>query len=310
MISLPLIIIIAVVLIGIIIVAVMLMGGGRSEEQIAERLAQFAERPLTLEEIELQKPFGERVLAPLMTGISTRLGKMMPKQTMDRLRTKLETAGSPMQPGAFMVLQVVSVVISTVLAIVLLQNIEDDLRILYMVGLALVGIVLPQQWLTGRVKSRQKSILKSLPDAIDLLTISVEAGLGFDLAMQRVVEKWDNELSREFSRVLADTRLGKNRRDALRELTGRTGVADLSTFVAAVIQADQLGVSIAKILRVQSDQLRIRRRQRAEELAHQAPIKMLFPLVFLIFPAMFVVILGPAVPMIWDAFMGGGVPGG
>jgi len=309
MISLPLIIIIAVVLIGIIIVAVMLMGGG-GEEQIAERLAQFAERPLTLEEIELQKPFRERVLTPLINGLSTRLGKMMPQQMMDRLRTKLETAGSPMQPGAFMVLQAVSVVVSSVLAIVLLGNVEDDMRILYMLGLALVGIVLPQQWLTGRVKSRQKSILKSLPDAIDLLTISVEAGLGFDLAMQRVVEKWDNELSREFSRVLADTRLGKNRRDALRELTGRTGVTDLSTFVAAVIQADQLGVSIAKILRVQSDQLRIRRRQRAEELAHQAPIKMLFPLVFLIFPAMFVVILGPAVPMIWDAFMGGGVPGG
>lgn len=303
MISLPLVIILAVVVIGIVVVAVMFMGGGRGEDQIAERLAQFAERPLTLEEIELQKPFQERVIAPLVNTISTRLGKMMPKQTLDRLRVKLEMAGNPMQPGAFLVLQVVAVVISAVLAIVLLRGLAANEQLLYGIGLALVGIVLPQQWLTGRVKSRQKSILKSLPDAIDLLTISVEAGLGFDLAMQRVVEKWDNELSREFSRVLADTRLGKNRRDALRELVGRTGVGDLSTFVAAVIQADQLGVSIAKILRVQSDQLRIRRRQRAEELAHQAPIKMLFPLVFLIFPAMFVVILGPAIPMVWDAFM-------
>jgi tight adherence protein C len=301
--SLTVVIIGALVIIVIVIVVVMLMSGGRGEEQIAERLAQFAERPLTLEEIELQKPFQERVLTPLMTGLSTRIGKMMPKQMMERLRTKLEMAGNPMQPGAFMVLQIVAVSVSTILAIVLIKG---DMRVLYTIGLALVGIVLPQQWLTGRVNSRQKSILKSLPDAIDLLTISVEAGLGFDLAMQRVVEKWDNELSREFSRVLADTRLGKNRRDALRELTGRTGVGDLSTFVAAVIQADQLGVSIAKILRVQSDQLRIRRRQRAEELAHQAPIKMLFPLVFLIFPAMFVVILGPAVPMVWNAFMGGG----
>ena len=304
--SITVVIIGAVVLIGVIIVVIMLMGGGRSEDQIAERLAQFAERPLTLEEIELQKPFQDRVLLPLINAISTRIGKMMPKQTMDRLRTKLETAGNPMQPGAFLVLQVVAVVISGVLAIVLLRGLPGDQQLLYGIGLALVGVVLPQQWLTGRVKSRQKSILKSLPDAIDLLTISVEAGLGFDLAMQRVVEKWDNELSREFSRVLADTRLGKNRRDALRELTGRTGVTDLSTFVAAVIQADQLGVSIAKILRVQSDQLRIRRRQRAEELAHQAPIKMLFPLVFLIFPAMFVVILGPAVPMVWGSLMGGG----
>ena len=300
-----LVIILGVVVIGVIIVALMFMGG-RKEGELAERLAQFAERPLTLEEIELQKPFQERVLTPFISGLSVRIGKLMPKQTMERLRVRLETAGNPMQAGAFMALQVVAVVVALVLAIVLLRGQPFGNRVLYTVGLALVGLVLPNQWLTGRIKSRQKSILKSLPDAIDLLTISVEAGLGFDLAMQRVVEKWDNELSREFARVLADTRLGKNRRDALRELTGRTGVSDLSTFVAAIIQADQLGVSIAKILRVQSDQLRIRRRQRAEELAHQAPIKMLFPLVFLIFPAMFVVILGPAVPMVWNAFFGGG----
>jgi len=306
MISLPVVIIVALVVIGLVIVVVMIAGGGgRGEEAIAERLAQFAERPLTLEEIELQKPFRERVLSPLVNGLSTRLAKMMPKQTVDRLRVKLETAGNPMQPGAFLVLQAVAVVVCVILAFVLLRGLPSNQQLLFGIGLALIGIVLPTQWLTGRVKSRQKSILKALPDAIDLLTISVEAGLGFDLAMQRVVEKWDNDLSREFARVLADTRLGKNRRDALRELTGRTGVGDLSTFVAAVIQADQLGVSIAKILRVQSDQMRIRRRQRAEELAHQAPIKMLFPLVFLIFPAMFVVILGPAVPMVWDAFMGG-----
>ena len=300
--SLTVVLVGALVIIVIVIVVVMLSKGG-GEDQLSERLAQFAERPLTLEEIELQKSFQERVLAPMMNTLTIRIGKVMPKQTMERLRVKLETAGNPMQPGAFLVMQVVAVAVSVALAIVLLQNIEDDMGILYMLGLALLGVVLPQQWLTGRVKARQKSILKSLPDAIDLLTISVEAGLGFDLAMQRVVEKWDNELSREFARVLADTRLGKNRRDALRELTARTGVGDLSTFVAAVIQADQLGVSIAKILRIQSDQLRIRRRQRAEELAHQAPIKMLFPLVFLIFPAMFVVILGPAVPMVWEAFL-------
>lgn len=300
-----LLIILGVVVVGIIIVAMMFMGGGK-EDQIAERLAQFAERPLTLEEIELQKPFRERVVAPLVNGISTRLSRMMPRQTLERLRVRLETAGNPMQPGAFMVLQVAAVVVAAVLAVILLKNTQGSMRLLYLIGLGLFSLLLPNYWLSGRITARQKSILKSLPDAIDLLTISVEAGLGFDLAMQRVVEKWDNELSREFSRVLADTRLGKNRRDALRELVGRTGVPDLSTFVAAVIQADQLGVSIAKILRVQSDQLRIRRRQRAEELAHQAPIKMLFPLVFLIFPAMFVVILGPAVPMVWGSFFGGG----
>jgi tight adherence protein C len=273
--------------------------GGRGKDEIADRLAQFAERPLTLEEIELQKPFRDRVLSPFLNNISSFISRRMPKQTMVRLRTRLEMAGNPgnMQPGAFMVLQVVTTIVVAILAWIIMGG-----QLLYVLLLAVVGYVLPTIWLNGRINSRKKAIVKTLPDAIDLLTISVEAGLGFDLAMQRVVEKWDNELSREFARVLADVRLGKNRRDGLRELVGRTGVPDLSAFVAAVIQADQLGVSIAKILRVQSDQLRIRRRQRAEELAHQAPIKMLFPLVFLIFPSMFVVILGPAVPLVWNAF--------
>jgi tight adherence protein C len=139
---------------------------------------------------------------------------------------------------------------------------------------------------------------------LDLLTISVEAGLAFDSALQRVAEKWDNELSREFRRVLTDVRLGRSRREALRDMAQRTGVEDVQTFTAAIIQAEQLGVSIGKILRVQADQMRIRRRQRAEEAAQKAPIKMLFPMVFLIFPSLFVVILGPAVPKLMDSLGG------
>jgi tight adherence protein C len=132
----------------------------------------------------------------------------------------------------------------------------------------------------------------------------VEAGLAFDLALQRVTMKWDDELSREFKRVLSDVRLGRTRREALRDLAQRTGVEDVQTFTSAVIQADQLGVSMSKILRIQADQMRVRRRQRAEALAQQAPIKMLFPMVFLIFPALFVVILGPAVPRLLNSFGG------
>jgi len=288
----------------VVILVVVGLSGRRSQSEIAERLAQFAERPLTLEEIEFQKPFRERVLIPISNAISNFIARRMPRQTMERLRSRLEMAGNPMTAGVFMFVQLACTVLLGVLGFVILGLTGESggNRILYSLVLAIVGYALPNVWLNGRVNGRKKSIVKSLPDAIDLLTISVEAGLGFDLAMQRVAEKWDNDLSREFARVLADIRLGKNRRDALRELTARTGVPDLSTFVAAVIQADQLGVSIAKILRVQSDQLRIRRRQRAEELAHQAPIKMLFPLVFLIFPAMFVVILGPAAPTIYTAF--------
>lgn len=280
------------------------MGRGRREEEIAERLAQFAERPLTLEEIELQKPFRERVIAPLVNKISTAISRRMPRQTMERLRQQLEMAGNPgnLQPGAFLVLQWVTTVLLGVLGFVIFRRQPLNKLILLVLALALFGYFLPRLWLNRRIQARQKAIVKALPDAIDLLTISVEAGLGFDLALQRVVEKWNNDLSREFARVLSDIRLGKSRREALRDLVARTGVPDLSTFIAAVIQAEQLGVSIAKILRVQSDQLRVRRRQRAEELAHQAPVKMLFPLVFLIFPSMFVVILGPAVPIVYNAF--------
>jgi tight adherence protein C len=168
--------------------------------------------------------------------------------------------------------------------------------------MGLVGYLLPVFWLRGRIKKRQKVILKTLPDAIDLMTISVEAGLAFDGAMQRVAEKWNNALSQEFHRALSEMRVGKTKREALHELVQRTGVPDLSTFVASIVQADQLGVSISKVLRIQSEQMRIRRRQRAEEQAHKAPILMMIPMVFLIFPATYIVILGPAVPKILTAF--------
>ena len=140
-----------------------------------------------------------------------------------------------------------------------------------------------------------------MPDALDLLTICVEAGLGFDAAMSKVAEKWDNELSKAFGRVIQEIQLGKLRREALREMDHNLEVTDITSFVAAIIQADQLGVSISKVMRIQSEQMRIRRRQRAEEKAHQAPVKMLFPLVFLIFPAIYIVLLGPAVLVVMNS---------
>ena len=176
-------------------------------------------------------------------------------------------------------------------------------------GVAVViGYLAPEHfWLGRKVKARKKVILKILPDAIDLMTISVEAGLAFDGAMQRVADKWDNALSWEFQRAISEMRVGKTKRDALREIVARTGVDDLSTFVSSVIQADQLGVSIAKVLRIQSEQMRIRRRQRAEEQAHKAPILMMIPMVFLIFPATYIVILGPSVPQLLQTFGSGGI---
>ena len=158
-----------------------------------------------------------------------------------------------------------------------------------------IGYLLPEFWLGRKIKSRQKVILKMIPDTLDLLTISVRAGLGFDAALAKVVEKIPGPLSEEFRRALAEVRVGKARRDALRDMIPRTNVQPLSNFIGAIIQAEQLGVSISKVLQVQSEQLRIERRQRAEEMAAKAPIKMLFPLVGCIFPSLFVVILGPAI---------------
>jgi tight adherence protein C len=172
------------------------------------------------------------------------------------------------------------------------------------------GYLMPEFWLGGRIKKRQKVILRSIPDTLDLLTISVRAGLGFDAALAKVVEKLPGPLSDEFRRALAEVRVGKTRRDALRDMVPRTQVAPLSNFIGAIIQAEQLGVSISKVLQVQSEQLRIERRQRAEEMAAKAPIKMLFPLVGCIFPALFIVILGPAIIKIMGTLGSGAIPGG
>jgi tight adherence protein C len=161
-----------------------------------------------------------------------------------------------------------------------------------------IGYVGPEFWLGGRVRKRQKLILIGIPDALDLLTISVRAGLGFDAALGKVVEKMKGPLVDEFRRALAEVRVGKARREALRDIVPRTEVQPLTNFIGAIIQAEQLGVSISKVLQVQSEQLRIERRQRAEEQAAKAPIKMLFPLVGCIFPSLFVVILGPALILI------------
>jgi tight adherence protein C len=163
---------------------------------------------------------------------------------------------------------------------------------------ATLGYILPSFWLRSRISGRTKEITKAMPDALDLLVISVEAGLGFDAAMQKVADKWDNHLTREFGRALSEMRVGASRRDALRGIVERTDAKDVATFIGAIIQADQLGVSVGRVLHVQADQMRMRRRQRAEEMAHKAPIKMLFPMILLIFPAMYIVILGPAIPQI------------
>lgn len=284
----------------------------RQPDAVSERLNQFTERAMSLEELELQQPFSQRVLLPVAKSALTVIGKYGPKQSAERLRVNLQMAGNPggITPTMFVGLRVVlALILGTVITLVTFRTMELSQALMYSaLGFGL-GFMLPVTWLGRKITARRKAIQKALPDALDLLCISVEAGLAFDLALQRVTQKWDDELSREFKKVLSDIRLGRTRREALKDLAQRTGVEDVQTFTAAIIQADQLGVSMSKILRLQSDQMRIKRRQRAEALAQQAPIKMLFPMVFLIFPALFVVILGPAVPRLLETFGGDG-PGG
>lgn len=278
---------------------------------IEERLTQFADRASNLEELELQQPFYDRVIKPMVAGIARLLGRLTPSAGMEKLRTQLVLAGHPYNMGTaeFTGARIMAAAILggvTFIGTIVLAAGPFNMM-LYTGVMALIGYLMPSFWLGSKIKARQKAILKTLPDAIDLMTISVEAGLAFDGAMQRVADKWDNELGHEFRRAISEMRVGKTKRDVLHEMVQRTAVPDLSTFVASIIQADQLGVSIAKVLRIQSEQMRIRRRQRAEEKAHKAPILMMIPMVFLIFPSTYIVLLGPAVPKVMNAFGGGGL---
>lgn len=307
------VLILAILAIGLIAIAVVVgLGAPREEELIQARLAEFAARdaPVSLEEIELSIPFTQRVIVPLLRQIGEFVARFTPQSLIEDTRRRLELAGNPVRLGAaeFFVLQLLAGLALFGLSHVLLLRAPAMHRWALSLAIGGLGFYYPRIWLNQQIARRKREILKTLPDALDLLVICVEAGLGFDAAMQRVAERWDNELGRAFARVLHEIALGRARKDALRDMAARVDLPEMTSFVAAIIQAEQLGTSIAKVLHIQADQMRLRRRQRAEELARQAPIKMLFPLVFLIFPAMFVVLLGPAVLIVIKQFFGNAFP--
>jgi tight adherence protein C len=298
----------AVVVLGIIGTIALVRWGLRvptGSGDIQVRLEEYASRsaaPLTLEEIELSQPFTQRVIRPMLLTLARGFSRLSPAKSRAAAEHQLELAGKPNNWGAteFFGLRVFVALVVGAFVFLLAMFSSPAWAIIYALGGALVGFFMPALWLRSKIRQRQDEIVKSLPDALDLLTITVEAGMGFDGAMQKVAEKWENHLSRGFSRVVQEMRLGIARREALKNMDNSMEVPDVTTFVAAIIQAETLGVSIAKILRVQSEQMRIRRRQRAEELANKAPIKMLFPMAFLIFPALFIILLGPAVLTIME----------
>ena len=270
-----------------------------SEDAVQARLSQLVVQPRTLEEMELNQPFYDRTVRPLIQRLS-KVGKRKDGGVIARTDARLERAGYPggLRGADWLGAKLLAAIVGGIgifLLLLLVTGGAVGVAILGGVVGLMVGFVAPEFWLGKKIKARSMAMMLQLPDALDLLTISVEAGLGFDAALAKCVEKMEGPLIDEFRQALAEVRMGRTRRDALRDVASRADDQSLTNFIGAIVQAEQLGVPIAKVLQIQSQQLRIVRRQRAEEAAAKAPIKMLFPMVGCIFPTIFIVILGPAV---------------
>jgi tight adherence protein C len=274
------------------------MSGGRGKDVVQQRLDQLVTQPKSLEEMELQQPLGDRVLRPIVQRLSRIANRGDSGGVIARADAKLERAGYPggLRGADWMGVKILcTIVLGIGVALIMLLVGRVQLAVLFGIAGAGLGYMAPEFWLGGKARKRSWAMVLQLPDALDLLTISVEAGLGFDAALAKVVEKMDGPLVNEFRQALAEIRMGRTRRDALRDVVARADAQPISNFIGAIVQAEQLGVPIAKVLQIQSQQLRIERRQRAEEMAAKAPVKMLFPMVGCIFPTIFIVILGPAI---------------
>lgn len=298
------------VLIALIVIASLVYIGLREDQNrdpLQDRLAEFGEReaPQSLEEIELSMSFRDRVLVPLGRNLAELTTRFTPEKQIEETRRKLDVAGlsGQIEPATFFALRLIATVGLTAMAFVVFFVFGTTpawQSTAFTALFAGLGFFLPQLWLSSKISKRQNEVQKALPDALDLLVICVEAGLGFDAAMGKVYEKWDNDLAVAFGRVLREIQLGKGRRESLKDMSDRLDVPDVTSFIAAIIQADSLGVSMAKILRVQSDQMRVKRRQRAQEKAQAAPVKMIIPMVLLIFPSIWIVLLGPAILQVME----------
>lgn len=281
----------------------------RRQQGYSQRVEQVIAGPLLAPSLELQAPFAQRVLQPLVKRLLGMLGRVSPQKNLEKLRRDLLIAGSPLGLGPldFVGLRLLTLVVGIVFVVSALAWLAVPFpRSLLLGGAGVLLLVrAPVFWLHRRMHLRRKAILLALPDALDMLTVCVDAGLGLESAFLRVGESWSHELAKEFERAVTEMGLGMSWREALRNLVYRTDVLELSSLVAVLLQADQMGFSISDTLHAQADQMRVRRRQRAQELARAAPLKMLFPMVFFILPATLAVVIGPAIPAIMAAFNGG-----
>ncbi len=265
-----------------------------------QRLQRLVAGLRPIEEAELEQPITDRIIMPWLRRQVTAAGKLTPARNLDKLHLNLMRAGHPYQFTAldFLGIKLLSAMVVALLAFTILRQTNPGAALLLSVNAGGIGFLVPDFWLGRQVRSRKTSIQRTMPDALDMLTICVDAGAGLDAAMLTISRKWTNAIAREFGRVVAEIGIGKTRREALLAMANTIDLPEMTSFVAVLLQADQFGLSIATVLHTQSEQLRQRRWQRAEEAARKIPIKLLFPLVFLILPALFAVAIGPAVPVL------------
>lgn len=302
----------AMIVAGLVIITIFLVAlGVRSSRNQRNAIASaaMAGRPgaqdIDLRSLEMAQPSTERLLMPIARML-TGVGRVFtPQANLAQWQRDLLMAGliNRLSVTDFLGIRaLVGTVLGLTSFFMFSAGTTGFSALLFALVPFMVGLYVPIFWLKGRVTKRQKAISRALPDALDMMSICVDAGLGFEAALQKVAWQWDNELTEEFRRVITEIRVGVSRVDALRHMVDRTCVSDMASFVAVLVQADQLGIAIKDVLHTQAEQMRVKRRQRAQESAQKAPLKMLFPLVFFIFPSMFAVILGPAVPKLMNAF--------
>ncbi len=282
------------------------LGVTRAQEDMTQKLALYGRTNTpSIRDEELAKPLAQRTIGPLVIRVSGFLKRFTPIGYLDKKQHQIILAGSPgnMDAPSLVVIKALGTIIGVVAGFFLVDFGTGGFQrtVLFVMPIAL-GFFGPDAWLARKIDERKVLMQKALPDVLDLLVISVEAGLGFDSALSRVVATVPGPLSEEFFRMLQETRVGVSRRDAMRHLMDRTDLDELRSFLLAMIQAEAFGVTIANVLRVQADEMRVKRRQRAQEKAFAAPVKLVFPLVFCIFPSLFIVLLGPAAIQIADAF--------
>ena len=274
--------------------------------QLKRRLGRLkpADPAKDSEPTSLDRPLFIRLFQPLITNLSSLVMKYTPQNIHDQVGRLLESAGHPgnLKVKDYLVIKT-TVMWGIPVVVYLGTGAANNQMGLFNAGAALLlAMMMPDFVLKRLAVSRRQKIIAALPDGLDLLTVSVEAGLGFDQALLKMTEKTKGPLTDEFKRVLNEMKIGKTRREALREMSARIGAEDIQTFTAAIIQADQLGVGIGNVLRIQSQQLRERRRLKAEEKAQKAPVKMLIPMIVFIFPSLFIILLGPGTLQLIDNF--------